>query len=324
MLKEDKGVMIAAGFASGAIANFIVSKAFPDKPGPQRTVAVNAPLALWGCAYAYAYDDARGWYFATGVVGETLLAYFFEKSRILKETSMVTQIEEDPFDDHVMVDGFPVPIRTKGLFRLEDFTENPNRSLMGKEGRHYPRQGPMKFLVFHHGGYDIDNLHRAFQDPNRPYVSSHFAIGLDDDGEVTIAQFLDTQQVSNHAGYHNPNSIGIDFAISPLPENASRYGLPTTQNTSPYGTMEVTRFPDKVLQAAAQLTRELHRIYGLDVKFFPDVETRHVSVDDLLTGPYSDVSVVSHHNVQAEGGHKWDVAYLWDRLQQAYLDTEGT
>ena len=60
MLKQGKGVIITAGFASGAIANFIVSKAFPNEPAPHRTVAVNAPLGLWGCAYGYAYDDPRG------------------------------------------------------------------------------------------------------------------------------------------------------------------------------------------------------------------------------------------------------------------------
>ncbi|MHA2263408.1 MAG: peptidoglycan recognition protein family protein [Candidatus Thorarchaeota archaeon] len=307
---RSQSTTVVAGLATGLLADFILRKSIPKETPARRLLYGQSPLAFLGGVYGYANDDARGWQFAAGVAGSALLTYLTsDRSGAIQASSALE------LDDAIIVDGNREPIATQGLFRVEDFTERPERSLMGKQGRHYTRRVPVKYIVFHHGGFDVDHLYRAFQDPNRPFISSHFGIGLDPNGEVVVAQYLDTAQVANHAGEHNENSIGIDFAISPLPQNAARYGLSTTTNPTRFGPREVTDFPDSVVDAAAQLVRELHRIYGISTKF-SDVGESGITVDELLRGKHSDVTVVSHHNLSSRG--KFDVAYLWDRLRAAH------
>lgn len=209
--------------------------------------------------------------------------------------------------DYFVIKGERIPIDTKGLFSITDFTEDFKYDLH-KYGNFSKRKKQVSRFVMHHGGYDIDHLAAVFSTSDRK-VSSHIGMGIDKKtGKIVVAQYLDLNHNAWHAGVMNEGSIGIDFAIQPTVECASRYNLPIIDNPTSIGPKKVLRLPDELIVAMSQLLKELHKIYCLNINPEVSAEKKHATID--LQN--SNLSVIGHHHFATNG--KFDISYIWDRL----------
>lgn len=214
--------------------------------------------------------------------------------------------------DYLVIKGERIPIDTKKLFSITDFTENSKYDLH-KYGNFGSRKKQVSRFVMHHGGYDIDHLAAVFSTSDRK-VSSHIGMGIDNKtGKIVVAQYLDLKHLAWHGGKMNETSIGIDFAIQPTIECADRYKLPIIENPTKTGPKKVLRLPDELIQAMAQLLKELHKIY--DIKLNPIKNAEEKFETDFLKS--SDFSVLGHHHFATNG--KYDISYIWDRLYNELL-----
>jgi len=209
--------------------------------------------------------------------------------------------------DYLVIKGERIPVNTRGLFSITDFTENSKYDLH-KYANFSKRKKQVSRFVMHHGGFDIDHLASVFSTTERK-VSSHIGMGIDKKtGKIVVAQYLDLNFNAWHAGAMNEGSIGIDFAIQPSIEYASRYNLPIIENPTKIGPSKVLRFPDELIAGMSQLLKELHRIYCLQINPIVLAESKH----DAINLQTSNLSVIGHHHFATNG--KFDISYIWDRL----------
>jgi len=209
--------------------------------------------------------------------------------------------------DYLVIKGERVPINTKGMFSITDFTENSKYDLH-KFGNFSRRKGGVSKFVMHHGGYNIDHLAMVFS-TNERKVSTHIGMGIDEKtGKIVVAQYLDLNYVAWHAGGMNEGTVGIDFAIQPTVECADRYKLPIVDNPTKIGPKKILLLPDSLIIAMAQLLKELHKILKIEIKPFEFAEKK-LNVIDIQK---SDISIIGHHHFATNG--KFDISYIWDRL----------
>lgn len=208
----------------------------------------------------------------------------------------------------LIIDNMPVSIDTGDLFYTRTFKFEPDLDIH-EAGNFRARKEDPSFIMLHHGGFDVDHLASVFLHTDRK-VSSHFGIGLDDEGKVVVTQMLDLKWVAYHAGKFNEGSIGVDLAMQPAAKYAGKYGFDKVENPSQSGPREVLELPGELVAALAQLVRELHRIYGLTINPVPGIDDEV----DLPQIKGDKLTVVGHHHVRKT---KWDVGYLWPALLEA-------
>jgi hypothetical protein len=303
-MSNYKELKLRLGFAAGGIlSSYIVDKVLGNKLSGSTSGLLTGAAGL---GFGYYRKDKRFNAFALGSV-------IYAVAQSVKQANA-----EETFtpDDTIIIGGEHYDIDTKGLFDLVDYTENPGFDLSETGHFNARTNRPVSFFVLHHGGYDLQFLADVFK--NRR-ASTHFGIGLNPDGSVTVAQYLDTDNLAWHTENFNSESIGIDFAISPLPEEADRYGLPIVpfpKGDKYYGLSEITELPDSMVKAAIQLLKELHRIYGLKMKINPNKD-RLYSKSDVFGGEANDFTVFGHQNFASD---RFDPVYLWDRLLEEAND----
>ncbi len=226
----------------------------------------------------------------------------------LRTQQMLTQ-RFAPLEDFLVIGGVRTPIDTAGKFSILDYTED-SRLDLHSFGNFSKRKKPVQRVVLHHGGYDPFHLAAVFATRDRK-VSSHLGLGFTDSGDILVAQYLDLSHTAWHAGKMNEGSIGIDFAVQPTTDCARRYNLPIIKNPSTIGPAMVLEFPDRLLDAMAQLVQELHRVFELGaVTPMPEADMRYAP------SAHAKITVLGHHHFATNG--KFDVSYIWDRLNQRF------
>lgn len=227
----------------------------------------------------------------------------------------------------VIINGQGYEIDTRGLFEFENFTQNEKINIQtdhvdGQIGRRPRNLNSINFVMLHHGGHNAEFLKRTWAGTT---TSSHFGISYKKDGTIIVSQMVDVAYQTNHAREFNPNSIGFDFALSPVTSNSKRYGFDIIDNPAhPYGPKQILKFPDKLIQAACQFLSELHRIvpgipsnpkmFSEDPDIEPNLNSRNVSLQTVMNGGYT---IISHSHMHAT---KYDVQYLLPRI---YTEING-
>lgn len=211
--------------------------------------------------------------------------------------------------DFIVHNGARMPIQTNNLFYIQDFTEDPLLDLH-KYGNFSKRKTDIEFIVCHHGGLSVHHLARVFSNTERK-VSSHFGIGLDENGEVFVAQYLDTKWKAWHAGGWNEGSIGIDICFQPETKWNEHYGVEIIDNPSSRGPRRINDLPEGIVVALDQLISQLSLIFLKgDAVYAPEVDVLYSKEEFQSLG----ANVVGHHHKTA---NKWDCSYAWQRLKDA-------
>jgi len=224
----------------------------------------------------------------------------------------------------VIINGKGYEIDTRGLFEFENFTQNEKINIQtdhadGQIGRAPRDLDDIKFIMLHHGGHNAEFLKRTWAGTT---TSSHFGISYKKDGTIIASQMVDAAYQANHAGNFNANSIGFDFALSPVTSNAKRYGFEVIDNPGPDGPRQILKFPDKLIEAACHFINELHRIvpgipsvpkmFSNDLTDEPNLNSRDVPLATVIDGSYT---IVSHSHSH---GTKYDVQYLLPRIYEVF------
>ena len=222
----------------------------------------------------------------------------------------------------VIINGQGYEIDTKGLFEFENFTQNEKINIQtdhipGQIGSRPRDLRSIKFIMLHHGGHNAEFLKRTWAGTT---TSSHFGISYKKDGTIVVSQMVDVAYQANHAREFNRNSIGFDFALSPVTSNAKRYGFDVIDNPGPDGPRKILKFPDELIQAACHFMNELHRIvpgippqpsmFSNDETVEPNLFSRNVSLQTALDGGYT---ILSHSHMHES---KYDVQYLLPRIHE--------
>lgn len=209
--------------------------------------------------------------------------------------------------DFIVVDGARLPIQTDGLFYVEDFTENSSIDLH-KYGNFSRRKDGIEFFMIHHGGLNPHHLARVFSNTERK-VSSHFGIGLDDNGNVVVCQYLDTKWKSWHGGGWNEGSLGIDICFQPDVKWNGKYGVSIIDNPSIFGPRRINELPQEIVNALVKFLSQMSLIFHKEEYpvYAPEVD-RIYSKEEFQA---VDATVVGHHH---KTRNKWDVGYAWQRL----------
>ena len=212
--------------------------------------------------------------------------------------------------DFIVVDGARTPIDTNDLFYVKDFTEDSTIDLH-RFGNFSKRRSDINFMMIHHGGFDPKHLARVFSNTERK-VSSHFGIGLDEDDNVIVCQYLDTKWKAWHGGSWNEGSIGIDICFQPDTKWNTRYGVDIIDNPSNCGPRRINKLPDSIVDALVQLVSQLNLIFldCEDSTYAFEVDKVYTKEEFLSEG----INVVGHHHARKT---KWDVGYAWQRLMDA-------
>lgn len=295
------------GVATNIAIDYIVSRKFPTLSIASTKLISGGVVTGGGVTTSYVLESNNGNYFALGSLGYTATSLVYALAT--KPKININRVVENP-NDSVIIDGESVPIATKGLFKLVDFTEQPEFDLT-PTNKFNRRTVPIKRFVMHHGGHDPYFLANVFKGGRD--ASTHFGIGYDTDGSVIVAQYLDPMYQAWHAGPFNQGSIGVDFAVSPEVQNQSRYGWPIvkTESNRIKQPAEVLEVPDELIDAAAQFLKEMHRVLGLEMKVNLDRDALISDYTELENSSLGDATVIGHHNIKPG---RWDVFYLWDRL----------
>jgi len=163
-------------------------------------------------------------------------------------------------------------------------------------------------IIVHWGGLDPEHLHRVFS--NRD-ASSHFGIGLDDEGKPYVAQYLDVAHIAWHAKGANETSIGLDICQQPLVKWLGHYkkkGYDVRVISNPaegFGPQKVLNLDDRI----ALLTKKF--LEGLAVAF--NISSEMAETPRRVKEPF--LGILGHSNVDTKGQGKWDIAPWWDKLK---------
>lgn len=215
--------------------------------------------------------------------------------------------------DFIVHNGARIPIDPHGLFYIKDFTEDPSLDLH-KYGNFSKRKEEIQFLTLHHGGLNPKHLAQVFSNTERK-VSSHFGIGIDEHGDIFVAQYLDTKWKAWHAGGWNEGSIGIDICFQPEVKWNDHYKVEIVDNPSSSGPRKINKLPDDVVAALVQFISQLSLVH-LDEEhptYAPEVDSLYSKEQFLTQG----IQVVGHHHKTA---NKWDCGYVWQRLLDSSRD----
>jgi hypothetical protein len=186
-----------------------------------------------------------------------------------------------------------------------------------KFGNFSRRRSKPKIVVVHWGGLNLDHCYRVFSTKERK-VSSHCGIGFNDEGkDLTIAQFLDFDHKSWHAGWANDLSVGIDICQQPDLKwkdyyDKREYGLKEIDNTSGRGPSKCLSLNPHILEATQEAVKTICEIY--DIPYDIPRDNLGNPVNSVLDKNYIKeeyTGILGHHHISS---HKWDCAPWWQDL----------
>jgi len=319
MRKQDKHWVRSNGFIH-LDANMKVT----DEGIRTGVYPVNTTRRRWGGKDGLdKFDNYRNfWSDKIESVKKKILPFFRNAlDEYLRKKEADDQAAGEASTDGLIVNGVGHQINTRGLFKFENFKSNRDIDIENDTSRLPNQVGPerelvnIKYIVLHHGGHNTEMLKQVWAGTT---TSSNIGVALEKDGTIRISQMVDLANRTHHAQGHNGNSIGIDFALSPVVTNSKRYGLRVIDNPVGAGPKKIVELPDSIINAMAQLIAEIHRImeWGTPVVIpKEDHETREYTTQQIINNGWT---VVSHGNVA--GAHqpgRWDPQYALGRLDTA-------
>ena len=177
------------------------------------------------------------------------------------------------------------------------------------------------FVVVHWGGLDPHHCFRVFSNPDRQ-VSSHAGIGITENKEVKIYQYLDLHHKSWHAGWANSHSIGIDICQQPSLKWKNHYlkkgyDIHEKNNPTSRGDKNIISLDPRTAEAVREAVRTICEVYDIPFQFpcgadgmSYEGEYYHGVVDKkYLTSSFT--GVIGHHHITAK---KWDCACWWEDI----------
>jgi hypothetical protein len=186
-----------------------------------------------------------------------------------------------------------------------------------KFGNFSKRKSRPKIVVVHWGGLNLDHCYRVFSTKERK-VSSHCGIGYNDLGkDLTIAQFLDFDHKSWHAGWANDFSVGIDICQQPDLKwqdyyKEREYDIKEIENKSGRGPSKCLSLDPGILEATQEAVKTICEIY--DIPYDIPRDNLGNPINSVLDKEYIKAEytgILGHHHISS---HKWDCAPWWQNL----------
>lgn len=157
-------------------------------------------------------------------------------------------------------------------------------------------------IVLHWGGFNPKSLYNVMSGPRK--VSTHFGIGLDDEGQAVVYQYLDVLHKAWHAGVANEGSVGIDICQQPVYKHIGYYqkrGYRVSRGHNPThrGNKNILSLDPRIAEVTNKFVHDLSSALEIALKS-PD---SHDVVDD-----FKQYTLLGHHHISA---NKWDIACWW-------------
>ena len=176
--------------------------------------------------------------------------------------------------------------------------------------RRGPSQEPIKAIVIHWGGFDLDHCRKALMNQG---ISSHGGIGPDG-----VEQWLDLEYQAFHAGNPANNwSVGFDICQSPrveyLNETLRRgFKVKVEDNPTDRGPKEIVTLDVRVVNVARAFFPSLAQTLGIPLrvprKEDGTVDHGVIDLDEFLEGGGG---ILGHHHLTSR---KWDIACWWEQV----------
>jgi hypothetical protein len=183
--------------------------------------------------------------------------------------------------------------------------EQPGGYDLHPAGHFSPRRMGVDTLIMHWGGFNPESLYNVMSGPRK--VSTHFGIGLDDEGQAVVYQYLDLSHKAWHAGPDNEGSVGIDICQQPVNKHLAYYqkrGYRVRRGRNPTnrGNKNITTLDPRIADVTNKFVHDLAE--ALDIALVaPDTH-------DVLSDP-TGFSLVGHHHLSL---NKWDIACWWSDI----------
>jgi hypothetical protein len=214
---------------------------------------------------------------------------------------ILRQYDPVPNDDPYIVFGKRRIVLDNVDYRVINF-DQPGGYDLHPAGHFSARIEDVRGIVMHWGGFNPESLYNVMNGPRK--VSTHFGIGLDDEGQATVYQYLDVAHKAWHAGSANEGTVGIDICQQPVYKHIGYY-----QKRGYF----VSRGHNPTSRGNKNIMSLDPRIADVTNKFVHDLS---VALDIVLTAPSShdvvseltDYSLLGHHHISP---NKWDIACWW-------------
>lgn len=172
-------------------------------------------------------------------------------------------------------------------------------------GHFSSRAEDARAIVMHWGGFDPKSLYNVMSGPRK--VSTHFGIGLDDEGQAVVYQYLDIAHKAWHAGAANEGTVGIDICQQPVYKHIGYYQkrgyiVSRGHNTTNRGNKNVLSLDPRI----AEVTKNF--VHDLSVAL--DIVLTSPNNHDVVVEP-KDYTLLGHHHISA---NKWDIACWWHEI----------
>jgi hypothetical protein len=237
----------------------------------------------------------------------------------------------DPItDDYVVYGGQRLNINSDVLVTPFD---DPRGLDLHKYGKFSSRGGrEIKNIVIHWGGLDPKHCFNVFTTRE---ASSHFGIGLDENGDAVIYQWLDLEHNAWHGGPINKTSIGIDICQQPTTDwhnhyKKKGYAIKKIPNPTEVGRKEILSLDPKIANATYELVKGLCELFTIPMRFPRGFNGEslegdiHHGVLDKSFALNEFSGVLGHHHVDFSGKGKWDIACWWEAVFNQAESTTDT
>ena len=210
-------------------------------------------------------------------------------------------------DNYIVWGSRRIPMPDTGAYKIVNYDEVEYRGKvldLHSYGNFSKRREPIDRVVMHWGGLDPAHLHAVMSSGSRE-VSTHFGIGLDDNLNPVVYQYLDLSHKAWHCGKHNEGSIGIDICQQPVYKwighyKKKGYNVKKGHNTTGRGNKNILSLDPKISIATRDFVIDLCKALNLPLTS----PSSHDVVDTSET-------VVGHHHLAA---HKWDISCWWSAI----------
>ena len=169
-------------------------------------------------------------------------------------------------------------------------------------GHFSARSQDAESIIMHWGGFNPKSLYNVMSGPRK--VSTHFGIGLDDEGQAVVYQYLDIMHKAWHAGTANEGSVGIDICQQPVYKHIGYYqkrGYQVSRGHNP------TQRGNKNILSLDPRIADVTNKFVHDLATALDIVLQSPDTHDVVTNP-ENYTLLGHHHLSA---NKWDIACWW-------------